>query len=214
MSFINTIPPDEATGETKELYQRQQDHYGYVPNYAKVFCYRPSLMTAWANLQRTARKYIDVKSYELVTVAAATSLKNSYCSLAHGKLLNDHFYSIDELEDIVKRGGENTLTQQQICIVKLAKKVTLNAEGVNQQDIDELKQTGMSDERIFDVVVSAAARCFFSKISDALGVQPDSVLSEMDEGIVSLMTLGRNISSEPVERIEVEKSDLIKEKVG
>ena len=41
MSLINTIQIEQADGAARELYQKQQLQYGYVPNYAKIFCYRP-----------------------------------------------------------------------------------------------------------------------------------------------------------------------------
>ena len=36
MTFINTIPACEATGDVLELYQRQQGGLDYLPNYARV----------------------------------------------------------------------------------------------------------------------------------------------------------------------------------
>ena len=41
MTFIRTIPPAEAEGEIREMYQRTQAELGYVPNYAKTFSARP-----------------------------------------------------------------------------------------------------------------------------------------------------------------------------
>ena len=34
MAFIDTIPVHEADDATREMYARQQSHYGYVPGYA------------------------------------------------------------------------------------------------------------------------------------------------------------------------------------
>jgi hypothetical protein len=42
MAFIETIPASNIDDEVRAMYERQQAHYGYVPNYAKVFCYRPA----------------------------------------------------------------------------------------------------------------------------------------------------------------------------
>lgn len=35
MAFIRTIPPHAATGAVRDMYARQEDRWGYVPNYAK-----------------------------------------------------------------------------------------------------------------------------------------------------------------------------------
>ena len=33
------------------MYERQETFWGFVPNYARVFCYRPEIMGLWAQLQ-------------------------------------------------------------------------------------------------------------------------------------------------------------------
>ena len=48
MSFIATIAPDAADGETAEMYRRQQASWGFVPNYAKVFSHRPEMADTYA----------------------------------------------------------------------------------------------------------------------------------------------------------------------
>lgn len=201
MSFIKTIPLEEATGEVLELYQRQQGPYGYVPNYAKVFCYRPQVMLAWANLQKTIRKTIDVRTYELVTLAAATTIHSSYCSLAHGKILHDSFYTKAELHTILHKEGAGVLTPKQQQIFKYAKKVAGDTSTITAQDIEDLKAVGCDDEEIFDIATAAAARCFFARIPDALGVQPDSTFSAMEAEMQALLTVGRSISEEDPQSI-------------
>jgi alkylhydroperoxidase family enzyme len=87
MAFIKTTAPSDATGETRAMYARQQAAYGYVPNYAKVFCHRPEVMKLWADLLYGIRRNLDRRRLELVTLAAAHEVRSSYCSLAHGKAL-------------------------------------------------------------------------------------------------------------------------------
>ena len=44
MAFIETTKPDHAREAVADMYSRQQAAWGYVPNYAKVFCHRPEVM--------------------------------------------------------------------------------------------------------------------------------------------------------------------------
>jgi len=37
MTFIATTPLEDAQGETRAMYERQREHFGYLPNYARVF---------------------------------------------------------------------------------------------------------------------------------------------------------------------------------
>jgi hypothetical protein len=52
--------------------------------------------------------------------------------------------------------------------------VAREASAITAADIDLLRAEGLSDREIFDVAATAAARCFFSKFLDALGVRADA----------------------------------------
>jgi alkylhydroperoxidase family enzyme len=76
-----------------------------------------------------------------------------------------------------------------------AEKVVADATSITQADVDELRAHGLSDDEVFDVALAAAARSFFSKTLDALGVQPDAAYSELDPSFVESLTVGRPIAS-------------------
>lgn len=78
MAFIKTVPPDEATGLVKELYDHDMKNLGYVANYTSALSLHPEIMAAWRNLSREIRSRMDVRRYELVTVAASAALRCSY----------------------------------------------------------------------------------------------------------------------------------------
>jgi hypothetical protein len=54
----------------------------------------------------------------------------------------------------------------------LAEKVVRNAHQVTREDIDSLRIHGFSDEQILDIILTAASRSFFSKVTDAVGFRP------------------------------------------
>ena len=66
---------------------------------------------------------------------------------------------------------------------------------VTQEDIDAAAPLGLSDGEIVDVVLAAAARCFFSKVLDALGARPDARYAELEPGIREALTVGHAIAS-------------------
>ena len=202
MSFLKTIPANEATDATLELYQRQQGPYGYIPNYAKVWCYRPEIMQAWAGLQKAIKHRADYKLYELATFAAARGMGNSACSLAHAKVLQDNFYSCDEIMDIATTDGKQVLSDKEQAIVKFAKLVVGDANDISAEDVESLRSAGLSEAEIFDVVITAAARCFFAKINDALGVLVDAPAVNWEKPLVDLFTsVGRPVSTDAVETV-------------
>ncbi len=78
MAFIHTIPPEEAAGTVKELYDQDLQHNGYVANYTRAFSLRPEVFLAWRTLNRAIRANMDLRRYELVTVLTASRLRCTY----------------------------------------------------------------------------------------------------------------------------------------
>lgn len=54
----------------------------------------------------------------------------------------------------------------------LAEKVVRSANQVTRQDIDALRAHSFSEEQILDIILTAASRSFFSKLTDAIGFRP------------------------------------------
>ena len=80
--------------------------------------------------------------------------------------------------------------------MKFAENIVTDATSITQKDIDELRNFGLKDEDIFEVVTAATARCFFSKTLDALGAEPDKIYLELDEELRNNLTVGRAINQD------------------
>jgi hypothetical protein len=78
MSYVKTVAPEEASGELSDLYEQDRARLGYVPDYTRILSLRPEAISAWKTLSRATRVNIPLRRYELVTVAAALTLKCHY----------------------------------------------------------------------------------------------------------------------------------------
>lgn len=198
MSFIHTVAPRQATGEVRAMYERQQAHWGYVPNYAKAFSHRPEVLARWGKLLAEIRRPVDARRFELITFAAAHALRNSACALAHGKALLA-FFSADEVVALAEHGDAESLSAAEREMMAFARKVALDACSIDQADTDALRRQGFSDADIFDIVAIAAGRAFFTKTLDGLGVRADAAAGGMDEMLRRALTVGRPIDQAPAQ---------------
>jgi len=193
MSFINTVPAAEAEDAVLEMYRRQEDFWGYVPTYAKVFCHRPDVMARWGRLLAEIRRPVDDRRFEVVTLAVALELKHSACSLAHGQRLAN-IIGDEDVVSIANGKEAGSLTDAEIAIMAFARKIARDASKITRGDVEVLTKThGLSDADVFDIAAIASARCFFTKILDALGVEPDSKTMRMDSALREALTVGRPI---------------------
>jgi len=78
MTFIKTIPVEQAEGQLQDQYQAALKSMGYVPNYIKAFSLRPEVYDAWSKLISAVRSGMRLRRYELVTFATAMALKCTY----------------------------------------------------------------------------------------------------------------------------------------
>jgi hypothetical protein len=74
MAFIHTIPPEEATGKVRELYEMDLKNSGRVSTATQAMSLRPEVLEAWRSLQAAIRSNMDPRRFELATVAAASRL--------------------------------------------------------------------------------------------------------------------------------------------
>jgi uncharacterized peroxidase-related enzyme len=201
MAFIETVSVNNATGDVRKMYETNQANLGYVPNYAKLFSHRPQVMTAWGNLIGSVRTDLDTRRYELITLAAARALQSSYCMLAHGSILRQQFFQSEQLSAIADDFTTADLAPVDVAIMSFAEQIVRDATSVTQEDIQHLREHGLSDPEIFDIAAATAARCFFSKLLDALGAEPDSVYAQLDGALPHVLAVGRPISQAAVEQV-------------
>ena len=190
MAFIKTIASTDAKDDVRAMYARQHTAWGYVPNYAKVFCHRPEVMARWGRMLAEIRRPMDARRFELITFAAAHELRNSACVLAHGKALTA-FFNEEDVIAIADQDVGDTVTDAEKAMMHFARQVAGDASRITSGDVEVLRSHGFTEEEIFDIAATAAARAFFTKVLDSLGVEVDASFLKMEQTLNKSLT-GRN----------------------
>jgi alkylhydroperoxidase family enzyme len=161
-------------------------------NLERAFAERPEVYAAWAQLNGAIKAVMDLRRYELATLAAARRLRSSYCSLAHGTVLLERFG--EPVREIALDHRAAGLDDVDVAVMDLAERVVDDATSIGHADLQRLRDAGLSETEIMDVVLAAAARCFFAKTLDALGVRPDASYRELDPELREALIVGRPIA--------------------
>src|SRR3954466_2750897 len=178
MSFIDTVPEADASGDVAAMYETDHELFGHVPNFTKGFSLRPGVYAAWRALNGSIKEGMDLRRYELATLAAARSLRSSYCCLAHGRVLIERFGA--PVREIAVNHREAGLDATDVAVMDLAERVVDDATAIGDAELQPLRDLGLSGTDIMDVVLAAAARCFLSKTLDAMDVRADATYAELD----------------------------------
>ena len=161
-------------------------------NLERAFEERPGVYAAWRGLVTSITENMDLRRYELATFAAAQRLRSTYCSIMHGNVLRDQVG-----EDIlaIVNDREGTLDAVDLAVMDFSERVVVDATSITQDDLQRLRDLGLTDAEIMDVALAAAARCFFSKTLDALCVQADAQFQELAQELKAAFVVGRPIAT-------------------
>src|SRR4051794_35289012 len=137
MSFIDTVPEAEASGDVAAMYETDRELFGHVPNFTKGFSLRPGVYAAWRQLNGSIKAVMDLRRYELATLAAARRLRSSYCSLAHGSVLLEQFLDADTLRSVVADHHAAGLDEVDLAVMGPADKVAADATAGTPADVGQ-----------------------------------------------------------------------------
>lgn len=186
--------PDEASvdGAVTDWYDRQRSAWGYLPNYALAFATRPDVAEAWNTLNNTVRAHMDRRRFELATIAAARVYRSTYCVAAHSKFLRDQCDDESSMRVVAGDPSGAGLDAVDRAVIDFATDVARDAAAITADHVQRLRDHGLTDPEIADIVFAAAARAFFTKVLDALGVQADAQLGDgFDSELRAQLTVGR-----------------------
>ena len=174
MPYIRQVNKDEAEGKLKEYYESLVKSRGKLSNIMKIHSLNPGSMMAHMDLYlkimfgRTALKR---EENELIAVVVSFANKCDYCIKHHSEALNFYWKNMDRVklaaEDYAKAG----LDKRQVKMVEHAIKLTKNPYNVNEEDIQELRVAGLSDEEILSVNLVTSYFNFVNRIALGLGVE-------------------------------------------
>jgi uncharacterized peroxidase-related enzyme len=195
VTFVERVDPESATPEAAELLAESLAASGYVPNYASALAHRPGIVRGWQQLLGSIKETMEPRRYELVTLAVARRLRSSYCMLAHSRvILDQELLPPETLRDVAIDHRRAAIDETDAAAMDFAEKLADDATSVTSADVERLRALGLSDEDIVSVAAAAAARCFFTKLVDGLGIQPDAALGGFDPELREALVVGRPIA--------------------
>ena len=106
-------------------------------------------------------------------------------------MLRKNFFSAAELAAIARDFRHAGLSPAEVAMMSFAQKVISDTHNINEGDFEEMRQHGLTDEEIFDVVLAASARSFFTKTIDSVGAVPDEAYLALGPELVQLLSIGR-----------------------
>src|SRR5213080_2504857 len=117
-------------------------------NFERAFAERPEALAAWVQLNTAIKAAMDLRRYELATLAAARRLRSSYCCLAHGTVLLERFG--EPVREIALDHRAVGLDEVDVAVMDLAERVVHDETSIGDADLQRLRDLGLSETEIMD----------------------------------------------------------------
>jgi alkylhydroperoxidase family enzyme len=179
----------------QSLYDDDLKELGYVMNVSRLWAYMPETVEGLFALMGNAARAgsLTPRQRGILVTACASTLGDSYCSLAWGTKLAKE--AGPDLAGRVLRGDDSGLTPPEAVLARWARAVVRDPNATDAGDVQSLRDAGYEDVQIFAITAFIAFRLAFSTVNDALGAQPDGEIA-MDAPLQvrDAVTFGRQIA--------------------
>jgi len=177
ISWFPIAERESCAPETQALFAQLEEKLGFVPNVFRALAWRETRMERWRAF------YDDVMApsgglgkAEREMIAVVVSMQNQclYCLTAHGFALRALLKDPVQGERITLDYRRANLSEKHAAMLDFAVKLTLDPVTVTEEDIDDLRGLGFSDEDVWDIIDVTAMFNYTNRLMSGAGVMPNA----------------------------------------
>jgi uncharacterized peroxidase-related enzyme len=153
-----------------------QEKSGFVPNVFLTFAHRPDEFRAFfAYHDALMEKESGLTKAEREMIVVATSGANNchYCVVAHGAILRIRAKNPFVADQVAINHRKADITARQRAMLDFALLVALDAQDIDDEDFDVLREHGFSDEDIWDIAAIAAFFALSNRMANFTSMRPN-----------------------------------------
>ena len=175
MPYIETIGPDGAEGELKQIYEELLASRGRLASVHTIQSLNPESITDHMDLYMTlmfGRSPLTRARREMLAVVVSTANRCPYCITHHSQALLHHWKDSERVKSLSRDYGSAGLDEQDLLLCTLAVELTSDPSAVTEERrITPLREAGLSDRAILDAVLVISYFNFVNRIVMGLGVE-------------------------------------------
>ncbi|HET7815039.1 MAG TPA: peroxidase-related enzyme [Candidatus Baltobacteraceae bacterium] len=176
ISRFGEPPEGDLPEDIAEIYAKNREKIGFVPNVFRAYAKRPEhfrafmayhdvLMKGESNLSRAER--------EAIVVAVSSENRCQYCMVAHGAALRILGKDARLAEQIANNWRTADLSPRWRAMLSFASRVNEPGFAASEKEIDELHMSGFSDGDIWDIGAIAAFFGFSNRMAGLMDMRPN-----------------------------------------
>jgi uncharacterized peroxidase-related enzyme len=174
--WIRVISFEEAKGRLREIYEDTLKKRGRLAEVHKIHSLNPESLTTHMDLYLTlmyGKSPLPRREREMIGVTVSQVNQCPYCVIHHYDALAVYEKRDEYLQAIREMSWEDLDEKdQRICI--FAERLTIQPWEVKEEDLNSLREVGLSDHAILDIVQIVGYFNYVNRIVSGLGVPLES----------------------------------------
>lgn len=174
MPYIQTIQPEKAEGELKEIYDGLISSRGKIAEVHKIQSLNPESITNHMDLYMTimfGKSPLKRVHREMMAVIVSISNHCEYCQTHHLEAVKNYWKEDDKLKSLQENFEDSSLSETEKALCRFAKELTEHPEKSHDAGlVNPLKEIGFSDREVLDATLVIAYFNFVNRIVLGLGV--------------------------------------------
>jgi uncharacterized peroxidase-related enzyme len=174
MAWIRVVGEDEANDELRAALDAVVGSRGKLSNILAVHSLHPKAMIAHMDLYMAIMfgpSGLSREEREMIAVVVSAADQCPYCILHHGKALNHYWKDEDRLARFIDDPRSIDVSPKMRTILDYAVQLTERPAGVEEHDIEQLREVGLTDEEILSLNLIVSYFNFVNRIAMGLGVE-------------------------------------------
>jgi len=182
VSRFGEPPESDLPADIAEIYAKNREKVGFVPNVFRAYARRPEHFRAFMNYHDVLMKgpgNLTRVEREAIVVAVSSENRCQYCMVAHGAALR--VLSKDPIlsEQIANNWRTANLPLRLRAMLEFASRVNEPGFAATEHEIDEMHLAGFSDDDIWDIAAIAAFFGFSNRMAGLMDMRPNDEFYSM-----------------------------------
>lgn len=176
ISFLTVPERDDVPEGVARLWDKSQEAFGFVPNVFRAQAVNGEQFLAWwsyFNLLVNKEGHLTNAERELVAVVVSGINRCTYCTVSHGAALRDYSGDPVTADLVAVNWRQADLPPRERAIAEYAELLTRAPDEVGPQDLEPLREVGMDDHQIMELVQVIGMFNMTNRVASAIGMVPN-----------------------------------------
>lgn len=178
MADFETYSLDSATGESRDILQKADEKFGFVPNLMGKMAEAPALAQAYLDIGETFEKTsFDATEQQIVLLAVSRRNECEYCMSAHTAIAGMSDVPQQVIDAI--RDDEPIEDEKLEALRTFTRKVVDSRGWLDEADLEAFFAAGYGRQQALEVLVGVAMKTLSNYTNHIAGTEIDEAFEKM-----------------------------------